>query len=379
MILDVFNKNFVRIDEVARYSYVSYEKCLNSSGSFELQMALDSVALNIVQYGRYILFEKDVLGVITFINPAVDEETGNAELIVKGFLAQWLLTGRCFPQTQNFSGTTTAIVRAMVNANCVNPTDAKRATPIVLSTNPSYIPAGDTETTTTQVTGDDLQVKIEAMLDAKEMGYDIVPILTATAISGLEFRVIMGADRTIGNTSGNDAVVFSKDLKNVLKSSYELNQNDYKNVAYVAGEGEGTERILLEVGATEATGFDRWELYVDARDIQSESIDDEGQEIIMTAEEYIEALTTRGNEKLSECPQGESYEASISQITQFVYGEDYFLGDLVSIKDPNIGLELSARVTKIQASSIGERTMIDVTFGYYKLSNTTKLKRNGVI
>lgn len=379
MILDIFDKNFIRIDEVAEYTYASYTNPLNGSGSFELQMALNDVAKNIVKNGEYILFELDVLGVITFINPTVNEETGEIELIAKGYLVKCVLDRRCFPNPKTYTGTTTTVTRKMVEDNCVSPTDVKRQMPIILSTNPQYNPASDQSEVSVQITGDVLQTKIESLLEAEEMGYDIVPILTQTTISGLEYRVIKGSDRTVGNTEENDAVVFSTDLKNVLNSSYVVNKNDYRNFAYVAGEGEGSERVLIEMGDTVSTGLDRYELYVDARDIQSEEIDEIGETVTLTPEEYLERLLTRGNEKLSEHLKAESYSAGISQSSQFVYGQDYFLGDLVTIQDPSLEMEINARVTEIQATSIGERTMIDVTFGYYKLSTATKLKRNGVI
>lgn len=376
MILDVFNKNFSRIENISSYSYADYVQPLNAAGDFEVRVPLDSVALTIMKDGVFLLFEKEIAGFITYLQPTYSEEDGNAELSIKGHLLNGLLSRRCIPLTTNLSGTTTAIVRSLVNTNCVNPTDSKRALPIALSTNSQYIPASDTTRIQTQITGGDVETEIETLLEAREMGYSIVPILTSSAIDHFEFRVIAGEDRTIGNQSGNDAVVFSFDLKNILQSVYTYNSNDLKNMAYVAGEGEGAARTLVESGETSKTGLDRYELYVDARDLQS----DDGEGTVLTPTEYNNVLDARGLEKLKENILEESYEASINQLTtQYIYGVDYFLGDLVTIRDPNLDISLNARVTQVKASSIGERTMVDVTFGYYKLNTAKKLRRKGVI
>lgn len=375
MILDVFDKNFTRVYQISTYAYCQYIKELNSSGSFELRIALDDVALLIKNEGYFILFEEDTLGVITYRNPQTDSSTGKDELTIKGFLAQTLLSRRCIPLTSTFSGTRTQIVRQLVQENFISPSDDTRKMPIVLSSDPVYNPSSDTESISYQTTGGIVSTEIESLLDVKEMGHDLVPILTDIAIQGLEFRVIKGEDRTEDNNSGNDAVVFSRDLKNILESSYVYNLNNYKNVAYVAGEGNGTSRTLATVGDTAAEGFDRYELYVDARDLQSDN-----GETSLTPQEYQEVLETRGNSKLGENLAEESYNASIdSEITQFNYREDYNLGDVVTIKDGALDVTMNARVTKVQVTSIGEKSMVDVTFGYYKMSTNKKLQRNGVI
>lgn len=374
MILDVFDKSFVRIENISMYSYVQYVKELNSSGMFEVRIALDDVAKNIKNHGAFILFETDTIGVITYINPEADSKTGKDELTIKGYLAQTLLSRRCIALTSTFTGTRTSIARQLVTNNFINPTDPNRAMPIILSTDPTYIPT-ETEQIAYQVTGSDVENAVESLLGAKEMGYDLCPILTRTAISGLEFRVISGEDRTEGNESGNDVVIFSRDLKNILESSYMYSINDYKNIAYVAGEGEGAARTLVVTGDTSSSGFDRFELYVDARDLQSTS-----ESETLTPAEYEEVLVTRGISKLSENNAEESYNASIdSEITQFNYRVDYNLGDLVTIKDAVLDVTMNARVTKVQLTSIGEKSMVDVTFGYYRMPTNKKLQRNGVI
>lgn len=376
MILDVCNNSLLRIENITNYSFAQYKKVLNGSGEFEIQMPLGPEAINILQNGYIIIFERTVAGIITYFQSDINEQTANKVLTIRGKLLNALLSQRCIISTTIESGTRTQVVRDLVDKNCISATDTKRNISIQLSTDPTYNPAGDTEVIKTQFTGKTLQDCIESTLDPKEMGYDVVPVLGTTSINNFEFRVILGSDRTVGNTNGNAPVVFSGDLRNILQHKYTYNSNDYKSMAYVAGEGEGTARTIVEVGNTQSSGLSRYELYVDARDLSSEE-EDSSQ---MTPAEYEQILISRGQSKLSENSTEESYSASINTLgAQYEYGTDYFLGDLVTIIDKNLDMTLNARVTEIQATSLGEKTLFDVSFGYYKMSTSKKLRRNGVI
>ena len=76
-------------------------------------------------------------------------------------------------------------------------------------------------------------------------------------------------------SDGNIPVIFSQSLSNIKDTSLELNRESYKNIAYVAGEGEGEGRTWIQVRTKNITTDEQifpWsvnEMYVDARDIQA--------------------------------------------------------------------------------------------------------------
>ena len=74
----------------------------------------------------------------------------------------------------------------------------------------------------------------------------------------------------------------------------ELSDTDYANVALVQGAGEGNERATVWVGDVNATGSDRREMYIDARDIKPE----EDKNETSTSQSYLAKLADRGGEKL---------------------------------------------------------------------------------
>ena len=372
MILDVFNKNFERIDTIHKFSYAQYNKSLNSSGSFELRLGLVDEAKLLISEAQFILFELTVCGKITYVPPEIDEKTGKQELIVKGNLVNCLIEQRCIPKTINYSDSTVNVVYSLVNNNCVNPTDPNRRMPLRLNnTRPS-----DSSSITSQVTGGSVKEAVEKLLDVQNMGYEIIPVLTSTSLSGFEFKVLKGADRSIGNAQGNTPVVFSQDLKNIYTSSYTRNSNDARTTAYVAGEGEGTDRKVIISGGASISGLDRVELYVDARDLQS--TDENGN--TLTTTQYTEALQNRGMEQLAEHQIAESYESTVNPISSTSkYGQDYTLGDWVTVRDTRIGISIVAQVTSISSTSQGEQDILDVTFGHYKMGTIKRLKRKGVL
>ena len=87
---------------------------------------------------------------------------------------------------------------------------------------------------------------------------------------------------------------YSPKWGNLLNSGWSFSDTDYANVALVQGAGEGNERATVWVGDVNATGSDRREMYIDARDIKP----DEDKNETNTSQSYLEKLADRGGEKL---------------------------------------------------------------------------------
>ena len=194
-----------------------------------------------------------------------------------------------------------------------------------------------------------------------------------TNISKWKLTISAGKDRTKGNTQGNVPVVFSQSLSNIARTNYELETKRYCNVAYVAGEGEEEQRKWYEVyakeevaqGIEDKSGWQRNELWIDARDVQS--TDEEGNNL--TDEEYEQLIKQRANEKFAENEKGESYTATITEANkQYTYGTDYKLGDLVTVIDDELGITVDAQVTAVTKSIEGVREIVDIDFTYGKVN-----------
>ena len=171
-------------------------------------------------------------------------------------------------------------------------------------------------------------------------------------------------------------MIFSTDLEDILTSSYYINSQDTKTTAYVAGEGENVGRTNIVSGDNLISGFLRKEMYIDARDLQSEIQNDDGTTSNIDSDTYINMLNDRGNEKLSERIKIESFEATMRTIgnTQYIYGVDYFKGDKVIIQDTDLGIQVIGIVTEISENYDDEYELV-ITFGYSYPTLIQKIKR----
>ena len=122
----------------------------------------------------------------------------------------------------------------------------------------------------------------------------------------------------------------------------------YYNVALVAGQGEGDDRVMVYAGNTSLSGTDRIELFVDARDLQQDETKGE------TLDEHKARLVARGEEKLLE-------QAQINNIEFLIDTTRASLGDVVSVRLPEFGITKKVRVTSRTITS--EYNEIRTTLG----------------
>lgn len=187
------------------------------------------------------------------------------------------------------------------------------------------------------------------------------------------------ADKTKQSSS---PIVLSTDFEDILSSEYSNDYSDLKTIAYVFGEGEGSARKYVVVDLSDklvgTDGRDTMmsEMYVDARDLQSTYKDSTGAEKTMSLEQYDSLLLDRGTKKLLENAVTESFTADIRALgnTQFKLGEDYTLGDKVTIVDRETGVSTDAVLVKVE-ESISDKYEVKCSFGDSKVSLVDKIAR----
>lgn len=155
-------------------------------------------------------------------------------------------------------------------------------------------------------------------------------------------------------------VVFSPDFDNVVNSNYLDSIEEMRNVTLVAGEEEKPEtpegeeaqqtrptngvqpveppakrKYTLIVG--KGSGMARREMFSDASDLMEADFEDN--------DDYMQALKDRGRDDLHENSRVTSYEGEVEAIRQFVYGRDFFMGDVIQMAN-EYGIEGSARVVE---------------------------------
>lgn len=181
----------------------------------------------------------------------------------------------------------------------------------------------------------------------------------------LELCETMGQDTDVGFRSVRDGdqisvefyrpslnpnLILSRNFGNLSNVEFSTSVDNYKNYAIVLGEGEGADRARVDVDRTD--GAERRDLIVDAKDLWRK----DGE----TDSEYKARLTARGVEKLLEHTQ--------TLNTAFLpyagdFGKRYDLGDILTVRLPDYGMTLQARVSRFTQKAQGNKVETTIEVG----------------
>ena len=316
---------------------IEYYKC----GAFEVYIAASARNIEIFQTGRIVGRDddKEHFGLIESVELETDAEDGDY-LIIKGRFLMCLLERRIIYPTLNFTSQTSygAIVQKAVENNAL--TSGNRLIP--------GLKLGEIQGTCWSQTTK-LQVSYENLM---EWIYTICEKIGGTANIRLSkiaeeqyemiFELSQGADRSMMQEE-NPHIVFSDSYNNLLSFTYFTDTSVKKNYAYVLGKGEGQQRKRTTYFAdSEPVLLDRYEVYVDAKDISDEEqVDNETRPL--SDAEYSELLKEKGKQNLVTTKTKSESQIAV-QSTQFQYGVDYFVGDFVTVEHHRFGI----RQNKIQ-------------------------------
>lgn len=326
----VLNRHFEKIGIIDYCASIIWTRRYCNEGDCELYLPADEEALNLLKVGRFLKREDSEGGLMLITSVSVDSDIENGNfLTVKGLGAEHLISNRIVWSQTTLNGTVGDCVAELLNSNIINPSDTDRQMDFfsILDTSEG------TESVTKQYTGDNLLTAIIELLATFNLGFDV-----SFDGSVLGFSIYRGIDRSFSQNQ-NSYVIFSPEYDNFLNSSSSESVENFKNIALVAGEGEGSARKRAEVGT--ASGIDRVELFVDARDISSTT---SGGSI--SDNEYLALLAEKGSAALAESKNEFTYEGEILPEVTFIYEIDYNLGDIVETID-FYGNQNACRITEI--------------------------------
>lgn len=346
MNLNILDDQFRWIYTIDEFESLIWTERYSSAGNFELYTPVNDTILTIANYIRERLQKRiDTYGwlkdaestmVIEDVQISTDAESGS-HLIISGRSLESILDRRIVWSQTVLDGYLQGQVRKLLNQNAINPSTSDRKIP-----NLTFKESSDSRITSlkiqAQYTGNNLYDVILGICDTYHLGFRI----ELSDTNKFVFSLYMGEDRSY-DQSKNTYVVFSPTYENLINSSYIESINTLKNVTLVAGEDEGVNRKTRVVGS--ASGMARRELYTDARDIQSEYREDD-KDVVLTPAQYNALLDQRGSEKLSENVYTKAFTGEIEGTRSFVYGKDFFKGDIVQIMN-EFKMETTARVSEL--------------------------------
>lgn len=389
------------LGELSNYESLMFGRSHHGIGTLELRVNRHKLHVETLQKGNIVVVGNQTHKAYQILHRAIELDaegriTENWHIIaheLKSIVGRRLTTPPVHTSHDNRSGSAESVIKHYVNRNLVNPADPARRIPQL-------------------IIAPDLQrgLRIDWQSRFKNLSEEIADI---SLLSGIGWNVRVdynlkkwvfdvheGRDLSV-NQYIHSPVIFSPQFSNIQNMQFVDSDLNYRNVAVVAGQGEGVERRVIEVG--QSSGLDRYEVFVDARDVAEETEDEEP--VQRPVGDIVRDLQNRGSQKLAEMGQEMFLEAQImtpvknvdienqtSFITQFqtietidvkekwmssfVYEVDWDLGDIVTLQNNDWGVTLDTRITEIK--EIYERESgfrLEATFGQSRPTLISKIKQ----
>lgn len=227
----------------------------DTEGDCELYVEVTQTNISLLKKGNYLSrLDDEMVCRIEKIELDTDSENGDY-LIVTGYDVKKILTQRVIWGQSNVDGNVEDYIRNIIYKSLVSPNLSARA--ITNKSGRQNFMLGDkanfTEVTTQQSSYSKISEKVQEYCKLYGWGYKVI-----VDIGNFYFVLYKGTDRS-------NSVVFADEFENLISTKYINDSSNMANVALVAGEGEGSQRSRNVSGYAES--LDRYEIYVDARDL----------------------------------------------------------------------------------------------------------------
>src|SRR5699024_8902593 len=396
----IYDRYLNLLTETDTYESLKFTRKFHSVGDFELTINKYLQGAEHVKKGNLIALDSsNKVGIILSREIALDESGKESEKIVAtGTTLCGIMDRRITvpPEGKSHDRKTSdaeTVMKHYVEANFLNPADSNRKMPnFKIAPNRGRGAKVEWESRYKNVSEE-----LEKISEESGLGWEVHADFDNKRFI---FDVVESHDLTQGNPKGNQPVFFSPDFENVKSMGFMDSDLDLRNYGYVGGQGEGEERKIIELG--DAKGWNRFETFVDARDVGTE---DEESEEELTDEEIEQMLIKRGETKMREMKSVFSLEAEIitpitrtafeyehfgyrspaqpmggkvpkkQVITPFPYESDFNLCDKVQIFNKSWGLTLSTPIVEITEAHEGNGFNISAVFGEDKPTLISKLNR----
>ena len=350
----ILNTNFEQVALIDVYESFIWTDRYQETGDFELYMPIELAPIEHLQKDYYLwIATSDHAMIIESIAIESDVEDGS-KVVVKGHSLESLLQRRVvWNRTVIADGEKLQNgIKTLITENIITPADTTR-------TISNFIfEESDDEAITSIVIdeeleyfGEDLYTVIRSHCVEHEIGFKISLNLQNQFV----FKLYAGVDRTY-EQEVNPYVVFSPKYGNLLNSNYIESVESWKNVAIVAGDEEGSgdnktranRVVMLNKGSV--IGITRREIYINVSGIKKDS------------ENCMAHLKQKGIDALMENCRISAFEGEQDLTNRmYMYGEDYFMGDIVQVEN-EFGQEGRAYVSEFIISCDESGTTMYPTF-----------------
>lgn len=334
-------------------------------GDFQLDIVSTNRSRSLLKAGTYLAMSNSFY--VMKITSVEDDDTSDGErlLTVKGTSFETILDTRVAAAALTDTTTTpkwtitdtpTAIMRKIFHDICVTGTlSAQDVLPFVVEGTfmPPNTVAEPIDPVTVDIEPMSVLSAIKQIADVWNIGFRL---LRHYDTSQIYWDVYTGSDRTSSQTA-IPAVIFAPELDNLQNTKELTDINGTANCAYVFSPAGFV--TVYAIGVDEdIAGFERQVLMVNATDVTTDAYPD--------PDDVTAILTQKGMEALSQAQPYQAFDGEISQTSEYLYGRDYHLGDIVEQRNSD-GVANNMRVTEqiFVSDENGERSYPTLTLNTF--------------
>ena len=355
MILLVYDWDFTPVGMIEEFETCSWIRRFRSRAECTLSVPYSPEALEVLQVEHWLIQDSgNEAMVITTVTLSKDQTGADTISITAYGLFQLLNRRVCDKEYEDTEMTPQEIIYTLFESNITKPKSQTRILPNVrLNKREKYedLESSEFSLAIYQRLGD----VIEEQLTSSSLGYVVttdIPGRTHT------FDFQKPAEHTAGSES---PVIFSVAYGTLGEQSFVHSHEQYANMAYImSGDSDEDGSILETIGDTLA-GYGRFEIGVDASDIQSSNSDEDES---LTPAQVRQRMRKRGEDELKNSyPEENTFTGAIIETDSLVYKRDWDLGDRVTCMYSRWGITANLTITEIQEEYSKQGRRITVTFG----------------
>ena len=339
--VEVIGKTSLKPFAIVEPSQCWFELSYYEIGEFEVYCEANQNNLNALKGGNYVKIpNKPYLWVIKSVEYSFTAN-GARMISAKGYEAKWIIGQRIILAPTTIS---TNLATAIYNLISLNLGDRALA-PRKISGFSQVQGSFNITISDTQATRENLWDFIANLLKSYKCG------AYSTFINGnIVYNPILGVDRS-------DRVIFAQSFDNLINSDYLEDSSNYKTYCRVVStfKENNTETDYVQDYNKGGEGINRYEMVVESNISAEYAPDPEHPEtkvkLDLTDEDdlalYQSWQEQEGKNQLAEKIIQKDFSADIDLLcSHYAFEEDFFIGDLVMIRDEDFDISVKARILK---------------------------------
>ncbi len=348
MIIKILNSSLTYVGEIDNAESFPIRLIHGGRCSAVVKIGANKNNAEFLVKGNYFYAEDDCNHLFLITDqPKTYDEKGET-LLITAYDVMWVFAGRVTnttPETLTFtSQANETVIKNLINAALVSSANADRIISLIEIAEDQG--RGSVVSPSFDQTMLDADIQVQLAIDGMGLNGAVDLVNKKWVVDVYE-----GADRSVGNTEGNPAIDFEIKYDNILSGEERDSNANVKNYGYVLGEDESGNRIIVEYGAV--SGIERREFMADG-----------GNESDTTELRNIAKANMVSVEK--------GFQVNADALHgPFIYGIDFFLGDIVTVAGEAVRLLVVDKV--YEAEKVDQLVF---TFGQRVVTTESQVQSN---